>query len=762
MDNAEPVAGRLPLCGRRILVVAPQVPWPASQGTTLRNLRLARALGDAGAVVDLLAFGDGAVLGGSDGGREVFGSVRLVKCPTRQGVRRCIDFCMGLPDLSTRLRSAAFEVAFADLVGTGNYDAVHLEGFEIAHVVLGPEVLRADAWGRAPWSCARWPSPLIVFDDHNAEFELQRSAAAVDWQVMSRWPRAAYSAVQARRLRRREALYAAAADICVAVSEEDASSLREIVAGLKPLVVPNGIDVSRFGLPKPAQVPTVCFAGKLDYRPNIDAVTWFVNEILPSVRTRVPTVRVVLAGRDPSPTVRALASPSVEVTGYLSDVEMRAYLASAWVSIVPLRMGSGTRFKVLEAMAAQVPVVSTSFGAAGSGIVDGVHGRLVDDPRSFATAVSDLLADPATRGRIAARAYALACELHDWSVIVPRLVGAYARALARPSRGPSVIATVRNEEATVGDLIDGLEGQSLKPAAVILVDGGSTDATVARAKTGAKKASFPVDVHVAPGVNIATGRNLAVGLAREPLIASVDAGTVLHPDWLACLTTALDDAPEVDVASGFFVGAPESRWERALSATTLPAVEDIDPARFLPSSRSVAFRRAVFEKVKGYPEWLDYGEDLVFDLAMRRTGATFRFVPRAIVRFRPRATVRAFFVQYYRYARGDGKAGLFALRHAIRYAAYLAGVSLASAVLRDRWRLPALTLLAIGGTGYVRRPMARLFAQSSSSEAISALPWVLVVRVVGDIAKMLGYPVGLWWRWTRRENAHDRRHGGAP
>lgn len=761
MEFGRPHLGRASLDGRRILVVAPQVPWPMSQGTAMRNMRLARALADAGAAVDLLTFG--AELSGDvpDILRRVFRSVVVVSVPTRSVARRLLEFCLGHPDLATRLRSTEFEAEFASLVRRGNYDAIHLEGFEVAHLALGPIALRAEAWGRAAWVNGAQLAPRIFFDDHNAEFELQRSAAVVDWRSKARWLRAAYSFIQSGRLRRREALYAAAADVCISVSEEDASSLRRIVPGLRPLVVANGIDVASFGLPDPASVPTLVFVGKLDYRPNVDAVVWFVRDILPLVRRQVPDVRVVLAGRDPTAAVRALASATVEVTGYLTEAELRERLSSAWIAVVPLRMGSGTRFKVLEAMAARVPVVSTAFGAAGSGIVDGVHGRLAEDAKVFAAAVVDLLRDPVARADLSAQAYALASEVHDWGVIVPKLVDAYVREFARTIPRPAVIATVRNEESTVADLIDGLTGQSLTPATVVVVDGGSTDATVAKAKIKAAQASFPVDVHVAAGSNIAAGRNLATALTRESLVASVDAGTVLHPEWLARLCTAVEDAPEADVASGFFVGAPESPWERALSATTLPSVEDIDPLHFLPSSRSVAFRRAAFEKVQGYPEWLDYGEDLVFDLALRRGGTTFRFVPRAVVRFRPRSTLRAFFLQYYRYARGDGKAGLFARRHTIRYAAYACGVVLAGCVLRDRWRLIAIAGLTVGGVGYVNRPVARLFAHSSStSEAVTALPFVPVVRVVGDVAKMFGYPVGLWWRWSRGELPHDRRQGG--
>lgn len=646
------------------------------------------------------------------------------------------------------------------MVRDHGYDAVHLEGFEVAHVALGPDALFRTARRDPLVVAGSGRPPVVVFDDHNAEFMLQSSASMLDRRVPRRWVRAAYSAVQASRLRRRESLYAAAADLCVSVSPEDGAHLSSVVPGLFPLVVPNGIDVASFPLPVPSPVPTVFFSGKMDYRPNVDACEWFVEQVLPLVRGAVPGMRVVLAGRDPTLSVRALASDGVEVTGFLTEPAMRAGLGQAWVAVVPVRMGSGTRFKVLEAMAAGVPVVSTSFGAAGSGVVDGVHGRLADDAAGFAGAIIELLGDPVARRRLADRARDLARSRHDWSVIVPRLVDAYVSLLGRSLSRVSVIGTVRNEGATIGRLVEGLGAQVMAPTEVVIVDGGSSDATVARARSAG--VALPVAVHEAPGLNIAAGRNLAVARTSGEVIAVVDAGTVVAPEWLDRLARALEANPAVDVASGFFVGAPESSWERALAATTLPSVEDIDPARFLPSSRSVAFRRAAFEMVQGYPEWLDYGEDLVFDLALRRKGATFRFVPRAVVRFRPRATVRAFFLQYYRYARGDGKAGLFAGRHAIRYGTYLGGVALGVAIWGGPDPLPPALLLAAGAIAYLRRPVARLVAQSDAAVVFAvAVPWVPVVRLVGDVAKMLGYPAGLWWRWSRREAPHDRREGGA-
>ena len=747
----------------RVLFVMPQVPWPATQGTALRNFHLMKAIADAGFGVDLIAFGD-TTLSIPVEIAALCRVIEIVPVPMRSLVARLRTFLAGEPDLAWRLSSPEFSSRLDSMLRGREYDVVQIEGFEMAGFLLGPGALRREAWDRAPWTLVGHRAPRIVFDDHNAEYQLQASASRVDSQRPRRWLRAIYSWVQASRIRRREALYASAADACLAVSEEDAGLLREVAPGVSVEVIANGIDVPSYrASASPTVPPTVFFAGKLDYRPNVDACEWLVRSVVPIVRASVPEVRVVLAGRDPSPAVRTLAGPGVEVTGYLTDAEMRARLAGATVAVVPIRMGSGTRFKVLEAMAAGVPVVATPFGAAGSGIVDGVHGLLSEAASDLGASVVRLLRDASLRESMAVRARLLAEARHDWSAITPRLIDVYRHLLSDLRPTSSVIATVRNEARTVGAVISGVARQQPPPSEMVIVDGGSDDDTVRVIREYSSRqdviaSGLRVSVRSEPGANISRGRNLAVGSAVGGVIAAVDAGTVLASDWFSRLVAPFDWDAGVGVVSGFFVGAPETDWERALAATTLPLVEDIDPVRFLPSSRSVAFRRTEFARAGGYPEWLDYGEDLVFDLAMRRLGVVFRFQPRAVVRFRPRPSATAFFLQYYRYARGDGKAGLFALRHAIRYGAYLGGMVLAVGASDRRLGVLPGTLLLAGAIGYLRRPLLRLaITATSPGDFMRCAPLLPLVRVVGDVAKMVGYPVGLWWRYSRGLPTHDLR-----
>ncbi|HEY7065065.1 MAG TPA: glycosyltransferase [Chloroflexota bacterium] len=307
-----------------------------------------------------------------------------------------------------------------------------------------------------------------------------------------------------------------------------------------------------------------------------------------------------------------------------------------------------------------------------------------------------------------------------------------------------LVTTVLNEGTTIDALLASVAAQTRPPDEVRLVDGGSTDDTVARARAWAAR-GLPLTVDVRPGANISAGRNAAIAATRAPLVAVTDAGVRLAPDWLAHLTRPFAD-PGVDAVAGFFRAAPRTPFEYALGATTLPAERDVDPARFLPSSRSVAFRRAAWERVGGYPEWLDYCEDLVFDLALREAGCRFAFAPRALAYFRPRPTLCAFFRQYYLYARGDGKADLWRKRHAVRYATYL-GLPLLAALVR-RQPAAALPALLLAGA-YLHRPYQRLWQLSAGQPAgmrLAALPWPPLIRLTGDVAKMLGYPAGVAWR----------------
>lgn len=318
----------------------------------------------------------------------------------------------------------------------------------------------------------------------------------------------------------------------------------------------------------------------------------------------------------------------------------------------------------------------------------------------------------------------------------------------------SLITTIFNEADSLPSLLSSISRQRRMPAEVIVVDGGSTDESVEILRGWRNR--LPLTVVIAEGANISEGRNIGIARACGEIIAVTDAGTVLDDDWLYHLVRAFED-PErsIDVAAGFFRPDPKSQFETALAATTLPDFGEIDPETFLPSSRSVAFRKSWFDAGIRYPEWLDYCEDVVIDLRLKRAEARFQFVPDAQVSFRPRADFSGFWSQYYRYARGDGKAGLFWKRHLVRYLTYLV---VAPSLVFSRslvWRLVVLA----GAMLYIRQPVRRLWQRSDNDfwTILKLAPLAALLRGAGDIAKMFGYPVGLFWRARRHGLHHDWR-----
>ena len=315
----------------------------------------------------------------------------------------------------------------------------------------------------------------------------------------------------------------------------------------------------------------------------------------------------------------------------------------------------------------------------------------------------------------------------------------------------SLVVTVRNEAASLPRLFDSVVAQVRLPDEVVIVDGGSTDGTQGVIRASADRLPMPVRLIEQPGANISEGRNRAIREATHDIVAVTDAGVRLDPRWLELLAQPLSEA-DIDVVSGFFLADPHTTFERAMGATVLPSVEDIKPETFLPSSRSIAFRKSAWERVGGYPEWLDYCEDLVFDLNLKDAGYRFAFVPEAVVYFRPRPNLKTFFHQYFRYARGDGKADLWRKRHAMRYVTYTTGPMLCAWAWRNRQAAPgklALAASVLAALGYCRKPYSRLLPLLRNLPLPAALyagALVPIIRLTGDVAKMLGYPVGVRWR----------------
>jgi glycosyltransferase involved in cell wall biosynthesis len=306
--------------------------------------------------------------------------------------------------------------------------------------------------------------------------------------------------------------------------------------------------------------------------------------------------------------------------------------------------------------------------------------------------------------------------------------------------GVSLACTVRDEADNIAALLDSMLNQSRPADEIVVNDCNSRDATAAIVERYIA-AGHPIRL-VRGGHNIPSGRNNAIRHACGPLIACTDAGLTLDQRWLERIVAPLEQGA-ADVVGGFFQATPHSLFELVLGATKYRQLEEIDPDGFLPFGKSVAFRKDVWEQVGGYPEWASHCEDLLFALALQRAGCRFAFAPDALVHFRPRSSLRAFARQYFLYARGDGVADLWPRRHMIRYVTYASAGLLVAAARRQPW---LLGVLALGAYAYTRAPLRRLHARApslASSDLIMATGLIPIIRLVGDIAKMAGYPVGV-------------------
>ena len=404
----------------RLLFLTPQVPYPPQKGTALRNWGLVAGLA-ARHRVSLLSF----LAPGQDAQPAppltvACQRVETVSQPLRPLSRRLRDLVLTRqPDMGTRLGSPAFRSRLAFWLAQEPFDIVHVEGIELAPYLDVIEAAR--------------PRPLVVFDDHNCEYLLQQRAFLTDLRIPARWPGAAYSFVQWRRLCRYEADVCRRADHVLAVSEADAMALRKLVLGLEVTIVPNGIDTQTYrpevsNLQPPNS--TLVFTGTMDFRPNVDAVLWFAREVLPQVRAEVPDASFVVVGQRPHRRLESLRSdPAVTLTGWVEN--SRPYIAQAAVYVAPLRMGGGTRLKLLEAMAMGKAMVATRMGAEGYPVTHERELLLADTPGEFAAAVVKLLRAPIRRSEMGRVARAFVERLYDWRVIVPTVEDLYTRSSGR-------------------------------------------------------------------------------------------------------------------------------------------------------------------------------------------------------------------------------------------------------------------------------------------------------------------------------------------
>lgn len=411
----------------RLLILTPQLPFPPHKGTTIRNFHLIKNLSTRHEIT-LLSFHDESPELDWSALRRCCAACALVPTPTRPLRSRMVDLPFpARPDLVRRLRSAAFVANLASLMASSSFDLVQIEGLELAWHWNALRSAVRNGQVRAPQSL-----PKVVLDDHNAEYVLQRRAHEIDRGNPTRWLGALYSLLQWQKLVRYERRFCQSVSGVIAASEFDRQAILALDSRLQVGVIPNGVDTDHYTVvqtSKNAGCPRVIFTGSMDFRPNVDGVEWLCQQIWPLVVAQVPEATLWIVGRSPKPTVNKFSDDKhVFVTGAVPDV--RPYLYESALSVVPLRIGGGSRLKVLEAMAAGVPVVSTTLGCEGIA-VNPSTAVIANQPSDFARAIVDLLRDERRRSALALAARSFVEQSCDWRAIVPRLDAFYREVMRR-------------------------------------------------------------------------------------------------------------------------------------------------------------------------------------------------------------------------------------------------------------------------------------------------------------------------------------------
>lgn len=299
----------------------------------------------------------------------------------------------------------------------------------------------------------------------------------------------------------------------------------------------------------------------------------------------------------------------------------------------------------------------------------------------------------------------------------------------------AVIITVLNEQDTILGLLRSLEHQTQKPAEVIVVDGGSTDRTPALLQSYRRRWA-KLKVFRSPG-NRSTGRNFGVSRSSQPLIAFTDAGCIPDTDWLEQLIRPFLDSPSTQVVSGYYRGVSATPFESSLIPYCLVMPDRAGKSEFLPSTRSMAIRRKVFDQVGGFNPQIDPGEDYDLSLRLKQAGVNFVFVPQAVVAWRPRRSLSQAAWMFMRFAYADAFARHFRPKVRLLAGRYLGFVYLV--FLSRSW--PALyPLLAAGAFFYLTWSIAKNFRYVRHP---AGLFWLPVLQITSDIAVLFGTLMGI-------------------
>ena len=382
-DAGETVHGRV----MRVLFVPVKLSVPPTNGQAIRTLSIIRALGSLGHELTFVSFAPTARPESIEPLPSYCRRIELVEqdLPNMSEganyARRAQSLVRGKPYSIERFRSTRMRLKLAEYLAKEPFDLIFCDG--IYPLVNVPET-----------------NTPIVLNTHNVEYEIYKRYAEVEKSLLRR----SYARMEARLVESVERDACERASLVLACSDKDAEAFRDLNSKVPVLVVPNCVDTDFFAPSQSSKhddaAPVLLFQGSMDWYPNRDAVEFFARSVLPKLRVQIPDVKFVVAGRNPSAEFVSVMAPlGVEFTGTVPD--MRPYIESASIVVVPLRLGSGTRIKILEACAGGRAVVSTRIGAEGLDLRDGREVVMADTPDDMVTSIIALLRDPGRRDALA-------------------------------------------------------------------------------------------------------------------------------------------------------------------------------------------------------------------------------------------------------------------------------------------------------------------------------------------------------------------------
>jgi sugar transferase (PEP-CTERM/EpsH1 system associated) len=389
----------------RILQIAPRLCWPLDTGAKLRNFHLARVLAEQ-ASVSLLTFADREA--STSTLRNIYERIVTVVRNDGYTFSKIARGAVGRTPLPVlNYTSREMTSALTSLLDENQFDIVQIESVHLINYLPPLRAVRSQ--------------PLIVCDWHNIESELMQQYAQREQNIFRR----AYARRTARLLRVYENRALQEFDAHICVSERDCEQLSQLNPGAKVQVIENGVDTNYYSYSAGnLSRHRILFVGSMDYHANIDGAVHFARDVWPQVHARHPQLVFTIVGKDPGPEVRKLETiEGIEVTGTVDDV--RPFYGEAVASVVPLRVGGGSRLKILEAMAAGVPVISTRLGGEGLEVQNGENVLIADNISELVTAIVNVLENDSQRQHLINAGRALVTEHYDWSKLGHALFNFY-------------------------------------------------------------------------------------------------------------------------------------------------------------------------------------------------------------------------------------------------------------------------------------------------------------------------------------------------